>query len=126
MNMSRVDDRVKWRSAWMLVAGLVSAGSLTLATAQQPSEDRVTVPLSDPSKPALIDVSLVSGSITVRGSNRKDLAVIARADAEQSERRSRRYDPDATGVRRIPQTAGFKITEEANRVKIGSDNPNRN
>src|SRR5690349_24775310 len=106
--------------------GIMAIAGASVALAQQPSEDRVTVPLSDPSKPALIDVSLVSGSITVRGSNRKDLAVIARADAEQSERRSRRYDPDATGVRRIPQTAGFKITEEANRVKIGSDNPNRN
>ena len=123
--MWRFSDRVKWRSACVLLAGFVSAESVSLAIAQQPSEDRVTVPLSDPSKPALIDVSLVSGSITVRGANRKDLAVTARVDAEQSERRRRRDDPDATGMRRIPQAAGFKITEEANRVKVGSDSPNR-
>ncbi len=84
--------------------------------------DQVTVPLSDPSKPALIDISLVSGSITVRGSNRKDVLVVTRADAE---RPSRRIDPDATGLRRIPQSAGFRITEEANRVKVSSDGPNR-
>lgn len=123
--MWRSGDVVMWRSAWVLLVAVVSAGSVSLAIAQQPAEDRVTVPLSDPSKPALIDVSLVSGSITVRGTNRKDLAVVARSDGEQPERRNRRYDPDATGMRRIPQTAGFKITEEANRVKVGSDNPNR-
>ena len=42
---------------------------------QQPSADQVTVPLSDPSRPGLIDVSLVQGSITVRGTNRKDVLV---------------------------------------------------
>jgi putative adhesin len=93
------------------------------SSAQQPSsDDRVTVPLSDASKPALIDVSLVSGSITVRGTSRKDVAVIARSEAE---RPSRRYDPDAAGMRRIPQSAGFRITEDANRVKVSSDHPNR-
>ena len=86
----------------------------TTAARQQPSPsaDQVTVPLSDPSRPGLIDVSLVQGSITVRGANRKDVLVIARGETD---RPSRRYDPDATGMRRIPQTAGFRITEDANR-----------
>ena len=92
------------------------------ATMQQPSADQVTVPLTDPSRPGLIDVSLVQGSITVRGSNRKNVVVIARPETD---RPGRRYDPDATGMRRIPQTAGFRISEEDNRVKIASDNPNR-
>src|SRR5262245_21559453 len=104
------------------VMASASTRSRPAAARQQPSADQVTVPLSDPSKPALIDVSLVSGSITVRGTNRKDLAVTARPDAD---RPGRRYDADASGMRRIPQAAGFKITEEANRVKVGSDNPNR-
>ena len=120
--MWRRGDVVMWRSACVLVACFMSAGAGSWASAQQPSEDRVAVPLSDPSKPALIDVSLVSGSIIVRGTNRKDVAVIARPEAE---RPSRRYDADASGMRRIPQNAGFKITEEANRVKVGSDSPNR-
>ena len=100
--------------------------SVPLVFAQQQSTDQVTVPLSDPSKPGLIDVSLVHGSITVRGTNRKDVLVNARPEADtDSPRRSRRYDPDAEGLRRIPQTAGFRITEELNRVKVSSDNPNR-
>ena len=125
--MWRSKDLVMWRSrlACVLLAGLVAVGAVSVVVAQQPSEDRVTVPLTDSSKPALIDVSLVSGSIIVRGTNRKDVAVLARADAEQLERRGRRYDPDATGMRRIPQAAGFKITEEGNRVKVGADSPNR-
>ncbi len=90
--------------------------------AQQPDADRVNVPLSDPSRPAVIDVSLVQGSITVRGINRKDVGVTAMPEAD---RPRRRYDANAEGLRRIPQTAGFRISEEGNRVKVSSDNPSR-
>ena len=92
------------------------------AASQQPSADQVTVPFSEPSRPGLIDVSLVYGSITVRGTNRKDVLVVARGEAD---RPRRQFDPDATGMRRIPQSAGFRISEEGNRVKVGSDSPNR-
>jgi hypothetical protein len=100
---------------------MLGLASLPLV-AQQPDADRVTVPLSDPSQPALLTVSLVHGSITVRGTNRKDVLVTARPEAD---RPSRRFDPDASGLRRIPQTAGYRITEEANRVRVSSDSPNR-
>ena len=95
------------------------------AAQQQSSTDRVTVPLSDASRPALVDVSLVHGSITVRGANRQDVVVTARPDADDDRPRRRRDDADATGLRRIPQTAGFRITEEANRVKVSADSPSR-
>jgi hypothetical protein len=104
-------------------AALATASSRSAPAAmRQPSADQVAVPLTDPSRPGLIDVSLVQGSITVRGGNRKDVLVMARPETD---RPGRRYDPDATGMRRIPQTAGFRISEEGNRVKIASDNPNR-
>jgi hypothetical protein len=125
----------QFSAAPVIVIGLVSAActATALATAspramttsmrqQSSSADQVTVPLSDPARPALIDVSLVQGSITVRGTNRKDVLVTAQSETD---RPSRRYDPDATGMRRIPQTAGFRISEDANRVKVSSDNPNR-
>ena len=105
----------------LLIAGLV-IGIVPSLIGQEPATDRVTVPLSDASRPALIDVSLVQGSITVRGTNRKDVLVVARPDAD---RPSRRADADATGLRRIPQSAGFRVSEEGNRVKISSDSPNR-
>lgn len=105
--------------AWLLILFVVIS---VPAAARQQASDQVTVPLSDPSRPALIDVSLVQGSITVRGTNRKDVLVVARPETD---RPSRRYDADATGLRRIPQTAGFRISEEGNRVKVASDSPNR-
>src|SRR5262245_7447629 len=95
---------------------------LQARASQQPAGDQVAVPLSDPSKPALIQISLVQGSITVRGANRRDVLVIPRADTD---RPSRRNDPDASGLRRLPQPAGFRITEETNRVTIAADSPNR-
>ena len=104
---------------------LLAGGVMATASAQQQNPDQVTVAFSDASRPGLIDVSLVQGSITVRGTNRKDVLVTAKPETDDGERRSRRYDPDAEGLRRIPQTAGFRITEEANRVKVSSDNPNR-
>ena len=106
-----------------VICGVILAlSAMPLAARQQADVDRVTVPLSDPSRPGLIDISLVQGSITVRGANRKDVAVAARPDTD---RPSRRADPDATGLRRIPQTAGYRITEEGNRIKMSSDSPNR-
>ena len=99
-----------------------SPRAITARASQQPTGDQVTVPLSDPSKPALIHISLVHGSITVRGANRRDVFVAARPEPERARERD---DPDATGLRRLPQIAGFRISEEANRVTIGSDNPSR-
>ena len=103
-------------------AAVLVLGSMPLAARQPAAVDRVTVPLSDPSRPGVIDISLVHGSITVRGTNRKDVLVTARPEAD---RPNRRNDPDATGMRRLPQTAGYKITEEGNRIKVSSDSPNR-
>ncbi|HEX8027562.1 MAG TPA: DUF4097 family beta strand repeat-containing protein [Vicinamibacterales bacterium] len=105
-------------------AGALVLGLMVVApvVGQDAAADRITVPLSDPSRASLIDVSLVHGSITVRGANRKDVLVVARPEAD---RPSRRYDADAAGLRRIPQAAGFRISEESNRVRISGDNPNR-
>src|SRR5262245_50713287 len=90
--------------------------------AEPPAADQVTVPLTDPSKPAAIHVSLVHGGITVRAANRRDVLVAAHPDAD---RPSRRLDPDATGLRRLPQTAGYRVTEDNNRVSVSAENPNR-
>ena len=113
---SMLADRIGVAACTSTALASASPQAAQAAASQQPTADRVTVPLSDPSRPALIDVSLVQGSITVRGSNRKDVLVTARPETD---RPSRRYDPDATGMRRIPQTAGFRITEDGNRIKVG-------
>jgi hypothetical protein len=95
---------------------------LCSAPRRSPARGSSRTRIASRSRPGIIDVSLVHGSITVRGANRKDVVVTARPEAQ---RPSRRYDPDAAGLRRIPQTAGYRISEEGNRIKVSSDNPNR-
>jgi hypothetical protein len=96
---------------WGLVFVL---GSMPLAARQQAS-DRISVPLSDPS-PGFIDISLVGQHHGPRHES-QDLAF--RPSGNRSA--NRRSDADATGLRRIPQSAGYKITEEGNRIKMSSD-----
>jgi Putative adhesin len=57
----------------------------------------------------------------VRCSNRKDVLVSPCPEAD----RPRRLDADAAGLRRIPQTAGFRLSEVSNHVHVSSANPNR-
>ena len=80
------------------------------------------MPLSDPSRPALIDS--LAGAGQHHGPRRQSQGR-GRRRASETDRPSRRYDADATGLRRIPQTAGYRITEEGNRIKVSSDSPNR-
>jgi hypothetical protein len=105
-----------------LVTSSRSQATATAGQQQQADCDRVTVPLTDATRPALVDVSLVQGSILVRGANRKDVLVIARPEQD---RPSRAPAADAAGLRRIPQRAGFRISEEGNRVHVRSDSPDR-
>jgi hypothetical protein len=106
----------------MTTAHATSMRSATAAQTQPPAADQVTVPLTDPSKPATIHVSLVHGSISVRGANRRDVLVTAHPDAD---RQARRLEPDASGLRRLPQSGGFRVTEEGNRVNVSGENPGR-
>ena len=51
--------------------------------AQNPQVDRIAVPLSDPSKPAIIDVGLMNGGITVKGYSGKEILVEATTQMEK-------------------------------------------
>jgi hypothetical protein len=125
MNARRVMSIVLvgvWLAACAAAArATTSPRSAPMGREQELSIDRITVPLSDPARPGLIEISLVRGSITVRGGNRKDVLVIAHPEEDRPRRGN---DAGAAGLRRIPQTAGFRISEESNRVRVSSDNPN--
>jgi hypothetical protein len=103
---------------WVPAAALLLGGLATAAAAQ---DDPQIVPLSDPSRPATVDVRLLSGGITVRGENRRDIEV--RTGGESQGRRAVER-PAPPGMRRLPQAAGVTISEERNQVKIESS-PNR-
>jgi len=96
------------------LAPFVLAG-LTLATAQ----DRVTIPLSDPSQPVSLKASVLNGGITVKGSSGKEVVVEARVRDHDS-------GGGAGGPRRIPiNTTGLTAEEENNEVEIGADSIGR-
>lgn len=97
-------------------AGLV-LGGLTLVAAQ----DKVTIPLTDPSQPVTLSASVMNGGITVKGASVKDVVVEARVrehDSEGGENGGSRH--------RIPiNTTGLSAQEENNQVEIGVDSMGR-
>jgi DUF4097 and DUF4098 domain-containing protein YvlB len=89
--------------------------------AAQPSENRVTVPLSDPTRPVNLRAHLVSGSITVKGGDVKEVVVEAKARHEDS-----RGEGRAEGMKRIPMTStGLNIEAENNQVRVSTDSYQR-
>ena len=115
------------------------------AAAQNTSQSgqQITVPLSDPSRPATLNVDLMWGGVTIRGTNRKDVLIEARSADERGGRRGRgvfldgggiivlgragrgRGATDTTGLRRLTQPGGFSIDENSNQITLSSESNNR-
>jgi hypothetical protein len=91
------------------------------AAAENPNQ-RVTVPLSDASRPGALHVSLVQGSISVKAGNRKDVLVEVRprerGDADSDEKSAK-----SSGLRQIYQPTAFTVEEENNRVEVSANDP---
>ena len=98
------------------IAGFTLGAPRALAQAQtQSSADRISVNLSDPSRPALVKVSLVNGSITVKGYEGREVVVEARTHNHESEKPS-------GGPKRINiSTTGLSVEEENNEVHINTE-----
>jgi DUF4097 and DUF4098 domain-containing protein YvlB len=85
------------------------------------SDNKVTVPLSDPSRPVNLRAHLVSGSITVKGADVKEVVVEARARGDEAHSGGR-----AEGMKRIPMTStGLNIEAENNNVRVSTDSYQR-
>ncbi len=121
-----------------LILGAASLGFATGAIAQ--TEPRIVVPLSDPSRPATLDVSLVNGSISVSAYDGDEIVVVPHevpsepgnvpgvrdefgGRGERAGRRSGDDDAiDRTGLHRIPNTSiGLTAEERDNRVEVSTD-----
>ena len=91
----------------------------------QDGGEKATVPLHDPSRPAQIRAHLMSGGITVRGADRRDVLVEARAG--EREERHERHRAHAEGMKRLelPGGSGLDVTEEDNVVNIKTSSFNR-
>src|SRR6266849_10400913 len=103
-----------------LALGAIAAVALgpsaekTLAQGQA-GGDRIPVTLSDPSRPARVKVSLVTGGITVKAYDGKQVIVDART-------RNRENSRDEGGPKRLAiSSTGLTIEEENNEVSINTE-----
>lgn len=79
------------------------------------SQDRISVPLTDPSQPARVSVQILSGSITVKGHDSPEVVVEATSRYEESPKKK----SQAGNLRLIPSTAtGLTVEEENNEIDI--------
>jgi DUF4097 and DUF4098 domain-containing protein YvlB len=114
----------------MKLLGMAAAVIIMAATGygQTQEGDKVTVALTDPSRPAFVKAGLISGGITVKAYGGKEILVEAtlrdkdddengdKDDQEEMERQAKRK-----GMHRIPNTStGLSIEEEDNRVSIST------
>jgi hypothetical protein len=87
---------------------------------------RLTVPLSDPSRPGSLEIDIVTGNITVKGTNRRDVLIEARSTGNGRLPRPRTQDaPPPPGLRRLTQNTPFSVDEDKNTVSIDVDSPTR-
>jgi hypothetical protein len=106
----------------MLAPCAAAAAAAAAGPSPETSSQRLTVPLSDPARPGTLHVSLIHGSISVKGSNRKDVLVEVRPrEPFEAEEKS----AQSGGLRRLSQPLAFTVEEESNQVEISSTDPRR-
>ena len=98
---------------------------LPQAPPQAPAGDanaqRVTIPFSDPSRPGTVEMDIVMGNITIKGTSRRDVLVEARTGTGFMPRPPRRRtddEPPPPGLRRLTQNGAFSVEEDKNTVSI--------
>lgn len=92
----------------ILVLGLIVAG--TSAYAQTPQSGAITIPLSTPGKIGTLEVNLIAGSITVKGTSTKDVQVTINTEKDDD-------DDDNTshnGMKRLNVSGGDIEAKESN------------
>lgn len=115
MNTMRTMQKRYSGGAWA-----AAALALTLVASPLPAE-RLVVPLSDPAKPAELEVSLVMGSIKVTGAAVREVVIEALSRSEDEDD-DRDLPGDRVGMRRIPNTSiGLEAEEEGNKVSISAE-----
>ena len=107
--------------------GLTLAVSMARAATEEPAQaktragsDRVSVTLSDPSRPATVKAGLIAGGITVKAYDGKEIVVEAHA------RKNDDSDQEGNGPKRISvASTGLTVEEENNQVNINTESFSR-
>ena len=84
----------------------------------QPTVEKISIPLSDPNRPVLLKVGLLSGGIVVKGHAGKEVIVEAKMPPEDEDRGR---EKKAGTLKLIPNTSlGLTAEEEDNTVSIST------
>ncbi|HVT61424.1 MAG TPA: DUF4097 family beta strand repeat-containing protein [Thermoanaerobaculia bacterium] len=87
--------------------------------AAPPAAQKISIPLSDPGRPAVVKVSLVQGGVTVEGYGGKEVVIEAAGPAEREGHSRGKHGKSTQGMRRIPNTdLGLTAEEENNVVRV--------
>lgn len=120
--MSKTMNRL--RLSMQFIAAVVLMSSMPWMLAETPDSNHITVPLADPSRPARVTAHLLSGSITVKASQGKEIVVDAKVRG--GEREEDEPERSAKGMRRIPMTStGLSVEAENNDVNVRTDSTRR-
>ncbi len=88
--------------------------------------DRVTVPLRDPSRPCRVKANLMSGGITVKGSDGKDVIVEARLRQRRDDNEEEKPNKKSGNLKRIEiATTALTVEEEDNVVSVSTGTMHR-
>jgi DUF4097 and DUF4098 domain-containing protein YvlB len=119
-NQGKLHMNYYFKSSRYIIA--IAAALFVLAQPMWAQNDnKVTVPLSDPAHPVTLRAHLVSGSITVKGADVKEVVVEAKARGGEDHPGGR-----ADGMKRIPMTStGLNIEAENNNVRVSTDSYQR-
>lgn len=103
---------------WMMIALVLL---LPLGLSAQ-ADGEFPVPLTDPGKRGKLIAQLNTGSITVKGSARKDVLVKYQQVESHKDKDKNKEGDGKDGMKRISSgTMDLEVTENGNQVKIGSD-----
>jgi putative adhesin len=107
----------------ILMLGWITGASCAISGIAAAQDQRLAVPLSDPSRPARLEIQLFSGDISVEGYEGKEVLIVADAPIKQGDRPE---PPRQDGLRRIQSsTVGLTVEENDNTVTVRMDfNPN--
>lgn len=98
---------------------VASASGAAAAVALAQDDERVVVPLSDPARPARLEIALFSGDIHVEGYDGNEVVIVADAPIRGED------DPEpprADGLRRIQSSSvGITVEESDNTVTVRMD-----
>lgn len=107
-----------YRFVFIAIAAVLLGAQLMCAQ----SDNRVNVPLSDPTRPVTLRAHLVNGSITVKGADVKEVIVEAKARGGEDSRHEGRGE----GMKHIPMTStGLNVEAENNQVRVSTDSVQR-